>query len=242
MFVQQLFLDKKVSMRMFILIFSMLFATSVASTPIPLTQWTADVVQTTTGDFPNLKNGTESFKHYYDYPLRDRFSYPNGKEQVYRFDVVNPHTKFGKAFQWMTSDPKGTCCFVYLENLPPGEPPPGEPQKMSSIAVSAGSKDLGPFNGGEHFEHKMNIVVLKVTEDWVIDENRKNIILQYNQTVSSPLTKPVRNAFIQSDFANTIVGNLTKADFAYPGGCTRQCHALEKDFAFKHHHRMGKII
>ena len=42
--------------------------------------------------------------------------------------------------------------------------------------------------------------------------------------------------------ANTIVGNLTKVDFAYPGGCTRQCHALEKDFAFKHHHRMGKII
>ena len=86
----------------------------------------------------------------------------------------------------------------------------------------------------------MNIVVLKVTEDWIIDENRKNIILQYNQTVSSPLTKPVRNAFIQSDFANIIVGNLTKADFAYPGGCTRQCHALEKDFAFKHHHRMDK--
>ena len=68
-------------------------------------------------------------------------------------------------------------CFIWLETLPPGEPPPGQPKKMVPIAVSKGSKDVGPQDGGEHYHHDENLIVFRITEDWVIDPKNKNEIL-----------------------------------------------------------------
>eukprot|EP00948_MAST-09A_sp_MAST-9A-sp1_P000330 g330.t1 len=212
-----------------------LVATSVSAATIPpaANQWKAECVQSVEGNIPGLKPSTQSFMKYYDYPNRDRFSYPDGKQQVYRFDVVDPRTKFGKAFQFYTNDPKN-CCYINLENLPPGEPPPGQPKKMVPIAVNKGSKDLGPMDGGEHWRHNQNFIVFKQDEDWVVDM-KTSAILQWNKTV----TLEGKTATVISAYTNPQVGNLTDADFAYPAGCTKMCSTEEKAGFYQYAERMN---
>ena len=165
-----------------ICIFAVAFSCALA-TPVPATQWKAKCAQTTFGNISGIRPGTQYFTKYYDYPLRDRYSFENGNQQVYRFDVVDPRTKFGKAFGWNINDPS-KCCFIWLESLAPGQPPPGTPKHMVPIQVANGSTDLGPEGAGEHFHHNQNLIVFKQSEDWLIDLKHSNAVLEWNKTVT----------------------------------------------------------
>ena len=201
---------------------------SAASGPTPLTQWKASCTQTTSGDISGLRPGTQTFEKYYDYPERDRYSFPNGNQQVYRFDVVDPRTKFGKAFGWNKNSPSN-CCFIWLESLPPGEPPPGQPKKMVPIQVPAtGATDVGPKDGGEHYHQDQNLVVIDIKQDWVIDPAHNNSILEWNKTV----TIGGKYAAIVSTYENVVPHGVSSDDFASPSNCPRQCSSNERGTRF----------
>ena len=95
---------------------AILAAAASATDPAPLNQWKSTCAQTTSGDISGIRPGTQHFDKYYDYPNRDRYDFTNGNQQVYRFDIVDPRTKFGKAFGWNKADPSN-CCFIWLENV-----------------------------------------------------------------------------------------------------------------------------
>jgi len=207
---------------------ALLSAAVHAGGPTPLTKWKAQCTQTQSGTIPGLKPGTQTFEKYYDYPEHDRYSFQNGNQQVYRFDVVDPRTKFGKAFGWNKNDPS-KCCFIWLENLPPGEPPPGQPKPMVPIQVpSTGAKDLGPKGGGEHYHQDQNLIVFDIKQDWVIDPTHNNSMLEWNKTV----TLGGKNAAIVSTYSKIEPYGVTIDDFAYPQNCTRQCSQEEKGTRF----------
>ena len=92
-------------MKLFACALALLAATASAQgIPAPANQWKAQCAQTMSGNIGGLRPGTHTFQKFYDYPNRDRYSYPNGAQQVYRFDVVDQQG-YGTAFGWNTNTP-----------------------------------------------------------------------------------------------------------------------------------------
>ena len=79
---------------------------------------------------------------------------------------------------------------------------------------------------------KENLVVLKVVQDWVIDLNNKDAVLEWNKTV----TIGGKYAEIVSTYTDIQVGGLSDEDFAFPKTCTKECSQEEREVQFVQNH------
>jgi len=90
-----------------------LLAAMASAIPTPANNWKAQCTQTMAGNIAGLRPGTQQFQKFYNFPSMDRYSYPNGNQQVYRFDVVDQQG-YGTAFGWNTNTPSkcpsSFCC------------------------------------------------------------------------------------------------------------------------------------
>merc|ERR1712151_165006 len=170
-------------------------------------QWQADAVQDMEGNVPGVRPGKTPYHSFYDYPNRHRYQYDT-------YDVVYDFVA-GKAYKIKAN---GKCC--YKDNT---DPDTGNPKAMIQIAPSSKAKDVGAKDGGEDWQQKANLIIMKETTDFII--NSDNVVLQWNQDIQ--VGKDGSQGWMTVDVAytNTQVGNLTDADFLTDktADCTATC-------------------
>ena len=131
-------------------IFASALVASAFAVPTLPHNWSAQVVQDMEGNISGVRPGLTYFNEYYneDWGM-DRYEYTdvtNGKNEIYRYQDVDPVTGCGMVYSYTTSK----CCHAALTE------DDGTCSSFLTIQPTKKAKDLGATDKGEQWHQEFN--------------------------------------------------------------------------------------
>jgi hypothetical protein len=195
----------------------------VASVPAIPQAFSAVVTENTTGTSASVPHGVTVTTEYYDFDNNRLRKDQAGASmtKVYRYDKLimppitpvagDPPFDCAKGYQFSTSDPDNTCCWLWLVD---DETPPF-PAEMFKVAIPKRAKDAGasPLYGGTEHWHGSSVFPFKSTGDWYVANGTD--LAAYNNFVDIPSSGTV---LTNTTYANFKAGPIDVSVFDHPEG------------------------